>query len=282
MAKKCTGCDEIVSDLARICSRCGNDEFVPIEPPKKADPVSASSNTSSNNVPPVTPTASATSTSPVTNKVTCVECGASIEKGSAFCPACGRKDPTNPNAAPTNTGVSTKFDGFCTECGTGVQKSDAFCPACGKKDPMIVTQTPPSSNGNSYAPPAGNPAGGAPSYLKYLSLKHYIAIYAKTEKKIIAICCIIMYVLCGGALVSLSSSDDEIAPFLAILLVCAVIVHVKKSRIAAGIMTFFAFGCMGTYGDDGPGFVIVFILSVICLITLIKAGISRKKFTKRF
>lgn len=51
----------------------------------------------------------------------CTNCGAEIERESAFCSGCGSKVETQSNAKS------------CSQCGNEVQETDLFCTSCGNK-----------------------------------------------------------------------------------------------------------------------------------------------------
>lgn len=58
-------------------------------------------------------------------KQKCTQCGAEIEKDSAFCNACGAKVTIQ-----TQSSVNNKF---CTSCGAKLPSDAAFCTECGNK-----------------------------------------------------------------------------------------------------------------------------------------------------
>lgn len=59
------------------------------------------------------------------SKQKCVNCGAEIEKDSAFCNSCGTKVTIQTQSSSNNK--------FCTNCGTKISDDATFCTECGSK-----------------------------------------------------------------------------------------------------------------------------------------------------
>lgn len=59
---------------------------------------------------------------------TCVNCGSTLNPGSAFCPSCGSKVEESAYQTPSQ-GVS-----HCGGCGNPLEPGVAFCPNCGKRN----------------------------------------------------------------------------------------------------------------------------------------------------
>ncbi len=77
----------------------------------------------------------------VEEKITCAKCGASVKKGTKFCPECGK--PTGAVCPKCGASVKegakfcpecgSKLAAVCPECGASVSAGTKFCPECGKK-----------------------------------------------------------------------------------------------------------------------------------------------------
>ena len=75
--------------------------------------------------PPDPATAAATAAATAPDAPTCVQCGAVIVAGAAFCQTCGAAQPKK-QAAPVL---------FCPQCGAQLREGARFCPKCGQTVP---------------------------------------------------------------------------------------------------------------------------------------------------
>lgn len=74
--------------------------------------------------------------------MTCVGCGFELAPGSAFCPQCGRRQPTS-----------------CLTCGFPCEPDFAFCPRCGTSQKAGSAKVPPDRTGGALGSVAPSKAG---------------------------------------------------------------------------------------------------------------------------
>lgn len=86
----------------------------------------------------------------------CMQCGADIRDGVAFCTECGAKAPETVQS-PASTAV-------CTSCGAPMKEGSAFCTSCGAKQGAAAPATPPPQPAAAPPPPPQTPPPAAPVY----------------------------------------------------------------------------------------------------------------------
>ena len=86
----------------------------------------------------------------------CMQCGADIRDGVAFCTECGAKAPETVQS-PASTVV-------CTSCGAPMKEGSAFCTSCGAKQGAAAPVTPPPQPAAAPPPPPQTPPPAAPVY----------------------------------------------------------------------------------------------------------------------
>lgn len=79
----------------------------------------------------------------------CIQCGADIRDGVAFCTECGAKAP--------ETVQSSVSSAFCVSCGAPMKDGIAFCTSCGAKQGDAAPVTPPPKPAAAPPPPPQTP-----------------------------------------------------------------------------------------------------------------------------
>ena len=76
---------------------------------------------------------------------TCAACGAKLEEGQAFCPACGA--PVNTAAPEPAAPAEEPRPLVCSNCGAELQEGQQFCTKCGQKADSGAEHAAPAEDG---------------------------------------------------------------------------------------------------------------------------------------
>lgn len=102
--------------------------------------------------------------------MTCPICGAEVENGTKFCPACGAAIP-QPQPEPTQP--NNDAHKFCPNCGAPNDVGSAFCPNCGR--PLNAGTGNPQGGFNNMGQQFGaNFPPQRPGYVPYRNVGLYL------------------------------------------------------------------------------------------------------------